>query len=109
LGVALGAAGAHLPQAGDFTRLASTFLLLHAGAALGVASFARLAYFHRSLILFGFVMLLGAGLFSADLVFHDFYSDRLFPLAAPVGGTATLVGWAALLLTFLIESARRRH
>lgn len=52
-------------------------------------------------------MLLGAALFSADLAFHDFYNQRLFPFAAPIGGTSMIVAWAALFLTFLLESTRR--
>lgn len=108
-GVALGAAGAHLPGGGDFTRLGSIFLLLHAAAALGVASFAKLAYFSRTMVLFGFVLVLGAALFSADLANHDFFNARLFPYAAPIGGSAMIVAWLALTLTFLLESTRRRH
>ena len=108
-GVALGAAGAHLPGGGDLTRLGAIYLVLHACAALGVAAFARLAYFHSALIFFGFIMLVGAALFSADLAAHDFLTHRLFPYAAPIGGSAMILAWVALLLAFLLESTRRRH
>src|SRR5579871_4396908 len=86
-GVALGAAGAHLPGGGDFTRLGAIYVVAHAATVMGAAAFARLAYFSRSLLLIGIVMLAGATLFAADLAFHDFYGTRLFPFAAPIGGT----------------------
>ncbi len=108
-GVALGAAAAHLPGGGEFSRLGGIYLALHAAAALGVATFARLAYFHRIILLFGFVLVLGAALFAADLAHHDFLTGPLFPYAAPTGGTAMIVAWIVLALAFLLESTRRHH
>ena len=107
-GVGLGAAGAHLPGGGDLTRLASIYLVAHAAAGLGVASFARLAYHARLMALFGAILLLGAALFAADLASHDFQGVRLFPFAAPIGGTAMIAGWILLALIFLFETPSRR-
>ena len=109
LAVALAAAGAHLMEAGELTRTASVFLLLHAAAGLGIAAHARLAYYEKTLILLGFLLLAGACLFGADLSFHDFFSRRIFPYAAPIGGTTMIAMWAAIALTFAIEAARTRR
>src|SRR5579871_2953937 len=107
-GVALAAAGAHLPQGGEFTRTAAVFLLLHAAAGLGISSHARIAYHAGALILFGILMLAGAALFAADLAFHDFFGRRMFPFAAPIGGTTMIVMWIALAIAFAVETARGR-
>lgn len=105
-GVALGAAAAHLPGGGDFSRLGAIYLTVHASAALAIACFARLAYFHRIILFFGFVLVLGAALFAGDLAHHDFLTGALFPYAAPTGGTAMIVAWVVLALAFLMESMR---
>jgi uncharacterized membrane protein YgdD (TMEM256/DUF423 family) len=109
LAVALAAAGAHLPQGGEFTRTAAVFLLLHAATGLGIASHARIAYHANALILFGFLLLAGAAMFAADLAFHDFFGRRMFPFAAPVGGTTMIAMWAALAIAFAIEAGRVRR
>jgi uncharacterized membrane protein YgdD (TMEM256/DUF423 family) len=109
LAVALAAAGAHLPQGGEFTRTAAVFLLLHAAAGLGIAAHARFADHATALVLFGLLLLAGAALFAADLAFHDFYGSRMFPFAAPIGGTTMIFMWAALAITFAIEAARGRR
>lgn len=109
LAVALAAADAHLPQGGEFTRTAAVFLLLHAAAGLGVSAHARIAYHASALILFGLLMLAGAALFAADLGFHDFFGRRMFPFAAPIGGTTMIAMWAAIAITFAIEVGRTRR
>lgn len=107
LGVALAAAGAHLAQGGDFTRTASLFLVLHAAAGLGISSHARDENAYKILLLFGCLLLAGAALFAADLAFHDFFGRRMFPYAAPIGGTTMIAMWAAIALTFAVEAVRR--
>ena len=39
---------------------------------------------------------LGACLFSADLASRAFLDDRLFPMAAPTGGSLMILSWLAL-------------
>jgi uncharacterized membrane protein YgdD (TMEM256/DUF423 family) len=107
-GVALAAAGAHLPQGGEFTRTAAVFLILHAAVGIGLASHARIAYHPGALALFGFMMLAGAALFAADLAYHDFFNTRLFPFAAPIGGTTMILAWFAVAIAFAVEAGRRR-
>jgi uncharacterized membrane protein YgdD (TMEM256/DUF423 family) len=39
----------------------------------------------------------GALLFSADLAMRHFTGHGLFPMSAPIGGSAMIVGWALLV------------
>jgi uncharacterized membrane protein YgdD (TMEM256/DUF423 family) len=39
---------------------------------------------------------LGGALFSGDIAMRAFVGDRLFPMAAPTGGTLLLGGWLIL-------------
>lgn len=95
-GVALAAAGAHLPDAARLTT-ASLMLLLHAGAVLGAAALAErgVALPAPGLIAAaGFV--LGASLFAGDLVLRVFAGHGLFPRAAPSGGIVLMLSWLLL-------------
>ena len=103
-GVGLAALAAH-QNGGEFGRTAALFLILHAGALMGVSAHARIAP-SPALLVAGFVTAAGAALFSADLARIAFAGERLFPLAAPLGGSTMILGWLALALVFL-ASARR--
>ena len=106
-GVALAAAAAH-EGGGDLARTAALFLILHAAAALGIAAHARIAA-SPALLIVGFLMEAGAALFAADLAARAFSGDRLFPFAAPVGGTAMIASWFALAIVFATLTLRRPH
>jgi uncharacterized membrane protein YgdD (TMEM256/DUF423 family) len=47
------------------------------------------------------VLLLGLALFAGDLVTRDFTDDRLFAMAAPVGGGLMIIGWLGIALSAL--------
>ena len=49
----------------------------------------------------------GAALFAADLATRAFSGDRLFPFAAPIGGTAMIVSWFALAVVFAAMALRK--
>ena len=104
-GVALAAASEHA-AGGDLGRTAALFLLLHAAAALAIGSHARLAP-SRVLLVIGFVMEAGASLFAADLTVRAFTGARLFPFAAPLGGSTIILSWLALAVAFAAASRRR--
>jgi uncharacterized membrane protein YgdD (TMEM256/DUF423 family) len=104
-GVALAAAGVHA-NGGELSERGALFLLLHAGAALAIAAHARIATASaRALVIVGFVMEAGAALFSAELAMHSLTGERIFPFAAPIGGTTMLVGWVALAVVFATARA----
>ena len=110
-GVALAATAAHR-GGGDFGQTAAYFLTLHAAALLGVAALARgfadRPAFARALLVAGGALGLGTILFSADLATRAFSGDRLFPMAAPAGGSLTILGWLALAAILLAGALRRR-
>jgi len=95
-GVVLTAASAHgKPGAGLDS--AGYLLLLHAAAVIATAAAARADLLLRPLAtvtLVGFV--LGAGLFAADVAARAYLGHRLFPMAAPTGGTILIVSWLVL-------------
>jgi uncharacterized membrane protein YgdD (TMEM256/DUF423 family) len=96
-GVALAAATAHL-DGGEFARTASLFLILHAAALIAVSA-------HRAgswPSVAGLALAAGAILFSADLSARAFLGARLFPYAAPIGGSTMIVAWLALALAFAL-------
>ncbi len=92
-GVALSAAAAH--AGGAFTGTVASFLLAHAPALLAIG----LAGPGRVLRIGSFVLLLGLVLFCGDLLARDFLGDRLFPFAAPTGGTLLILGWLIIAVS----------
>jgi uncharacterized membrane protein YgdD (TMEM256/DUF423 family) len=103
-GVALAAAAAHV-GGGELGRTAALFLILHAAATLGIAAHARVAP-SRALVAVGFVMEAGAALFAGDLASRAFAGARLFPFAAPLGGSTMILGWLALAAVFATAARR---
>lgn len=88
-GVALAAAASH---GGDthFLGSASTMCLAHAPVLIGL----YLGYRQfRTATLAAIVLGLGTIVFAGDLVCRHYTGDRLFPFAAPLGGTLMLLGW----------------
>jgi len=98
-GVALAAGAVHL-SGGELAERGALLLILHAVAALAVAAHAR-AGESRMLLAAGFAMEAGATLFAADLACHAFLGFRLFPFAAPIGGTVMIASWLALAGAFV--------
>jgi uncharacterized membrane protein YgdD (TMEM256/DUF423 family) len=110
-GVALAAAATH-SGLGEMGQTAAYFLILHAAALVGLTACARAdaadAAFARALLLAGVGLSLGAILFSADLAHRAFTGSRLFPFAAPAGGSLMILGWLALAAVFVFGAMRRR-
>ena len=105
-GIGLAAAGAH-QAGGELAERGALFLLIHAAAALAIAAFARAGAAFRALVIVGFVMEAGACLFSAELAMRAFTGDRLFPFAAPIGGTTMMGAWVALAVVMFAAAGRR--
>ena len=99
-GVGLSAAAAH--AGGAFTGTAASFLLMHAPVLLAIGLIGR----SRILRIAGFILLIGVTLFSGDLIARDFLGTRLFPLAAPAGGTLLIAGWLAVALSAFVGRNR---
>lgn len=98
-GVILAAASAHQPDASRLAS-ASSMLLFHAAAILGVVALVERGTAHLQIGLtatFGFVI--GASLFAGDLTLRQYVGHGLFPMAAPTGGTLLIVSWIALAVS----------
>src|SRR5271154_4447218 len=95
-GVVLAAAAAHAaPGAGLDS--AAYLLLFHAVAVLGAAGLAlqgALWLPAAVVAMTGFVV--GGALFAGDVSMRAFAGHRLFPMAAPTGGTILILAWLVL-------------
>ncbi|MGJ4998553.1 DUF423 domain-containing protein [Bradyrhizobium sp. HKCCYLS3077] len=97
-GVALAAKAAHDPDASRLAT-ASTILLFHACALLGTVALAERGIVQRRIgMVAALGLVLGAALFSGDLMMRQFAGDRLFPFAAPTGGMLLIGGWLVLAI-----------
>jgi uncharacterized membrane protein YgdD (TMEM256/DUF423 family) len=95
-GVILAAAAAHLPDAARLAS-ASSMLLFHALAVLATVALAERDILHRRIGMaaaWGFVV--AAATFAGDLTLRQYAGHRLFPFAAPTGGTLLIASWLAL-------------
>lgn len=96
LGVALAAASAHGETNANLAT-ASQFLMIHASAGLGLAALARLFRGRwRWLTVAAFGLQAGVTLFALDLSSRVLGWGRLFPYAAPIGGSLTILSWLGL-------------
>lgn len=95
VGVGLLAAGAHMPG-GEWLTTAGSMLLFHAPVLLALRLWPGAP--GRTADAAALLIALGVALFAADLVLRVFLGRGLFPMAAPTGGTATMLGWLALAL-----------
>lgn len=95
-GVALAAGAAHIKDSAALMS-ASQLLMVHAGAGLGLAALAN-RDLGRALWLTvaSFALQAGVILFSLDMVWRVFLDNRLFPYAAPIGGSTIILAWLAL-------------
>lgn len=89
-GVALSAVAAH--GASPNMATAATFLVVHAPVLLVVG----LSWFNTLMRWAAVILFIGVALFAADLVVRGLAGDRLFAMAAPIGGGLTILGWLGI-------------
>ena len=105
-GIMLTAAGAH-SKPGVGLDSAGYLLLIHAVAVVAGSAAMRQGLLLRPLgaiVLWGFVA--GAGLFAADVAARAYLGHRLFPFAAPAGGSLLILAWLVLVAAALAAFAR---
>lgn len=103
VGVALSAVAAH--AGGGNVGTVADFLLAHAPALLAVGLLGG-----GSLLRIGaFVVLAGLMLFSGDLLVRHYLDARLFPMAAPAGGTLMILGWLAVAASAFTRAGFRER
>lgn len=78
-------------------------LLIHAPAFLVLAI---LSAQNRATLIGGWIITLGLMLFIGDLLSRDFAGDRLFPFAAPTGGSLLILGWLVVGLSAFATKTR---
>ncbi|MGH6823005.1 MAG: DUF423 domain-containing protein [Methylocella sp.] len=107
-GIILAAAAAHdVPD--PRLQMAANFLILHAAATLAVCGLA-VAVPQRGVWFLGAagLFLSGSLLFGGDLSARALAGTRLFPMAAPLGGTLLFLGWVSVTLAALIVMRQSR-
>jgi len=87
-------------NASSLLATAAQMLLFHAPLFLGLGLLAQV----RRVFLLPVSMALltlGVCLFCGDLLLRAFAEQRLFPMAAPIGGTLVIAAWLALAISAL--------
>jgi uncharacterized membrane protein YgdD (TMEM256/DUF423 family) len=107
-GVVLAAAAAHAaPGAGLDS--AAYLLLFHAVAVLGAAALVQQGQLWPQAALVAMTgYVLGGVLFAGDVSMRAFAGHRLFPMAAPAGGTILILSWLVLALAAFVIILRGR-
>ena len=96
LAVALGAFGAHgmasrfTPESRGWWETATLYLLVHAVAVFAAGLSGRTGLFSTG----GWIMVLGAAIFSGTLYAMALGAPRWFGAITPIGGLGLLAGWA---------------
>ena len=98
-GIILSATAYH----GDNAILQSAALvcLANGPALIGLAILAKTM---RAALAAGIVTIFGTALFTGDLLVKTYAGTSLFPMAAPIGGTAVILGWLIAALAALLPS-----
>jgi uncharacterized membrane protein YgdD (TMEM256/DUF423 family) len=100
-GVVLAAVGAH-SRPGMGLESASQMLLFHAPAAIAACAAIGQGLLSRPLGLAAVIGLIaGTVLFSGDLALRAYAGTRLFPMAAPTGGTILIGAWVLIAIAAL--------
>lgn len=106
-GVVLGAVAAHRVQDPSLAT-AAQMLLFHAAAAVAVAAHLRPIHHrpvrgHRVWLAAAALMLSGSALFAGDITMRVLVGARLFPMAAPLGGSTMIAGWLGLAVAAIVS------
>ena len=105
-GVAAAAAAAHASADPRLATL-SQMLMIHAAAILALLGLGRGSPAPGVFVWAAGLMTGGILLFASDLAARHFLGDRLFPLAAPVGGSLTIASWLLAAVAAGLAFARR--
>lgn len=106
-GVALAAAASH-GGGHPWLSTAANFLILHGGSALALVAISQTVTTPRIYLASATLMVIGVALFSGDLAHRAFMNDRLFPFAAPLGGTTMIGAWLVAAVAGLLGVFARR-
>lgn len=105
VGVVLAAAAAHRVADPSLTT-AALFLILHGGAAIALSALAGGSPLPQGFLVGASLMLLAVALFSGDVAARVLLGDRLFPFAAPIGGSLLILSWLVAAITGIVGALR---
>ncbi len=105
-GVAEAAYAAH-GSADPLLQTSSHFLLIHAAAIVALTACACISQPRSRPMLFAATLLMvGTLLFCGDLSYRVFTGERLFPMAAPTGGSLQIIGWMAAAVSAILPARK---
>lgn len=104
-GVALSAVAAHR-VADPSLATAAMFLIVHAAAAMALSAVASGAPLPMGFLASASLMILAVALFSGDVAARVLGSGKLFPMAAPLGGSLLILAWVLAGLTGIVSAFR---
>lgn len=104
-GVALAAVAAHR-VADPSLATAAQFLIVHGAAALALSALSSGSPSSVGFLAAGSLMIFAVALFSGDVTLRVFTGARLFPLAAPIGGSLLILAWLAAGITGIAAAIR---
>ncbi|MCX5495263.1 DUF423 domain-containing protein [Kaistia dalseonensis] len=99
IGVALAAAGAHLPDGGRLA-IAGSMAMAQAPALLALGFYWPSN--GRLLGLSAWVIALGLLGFAGALIFHSLSGSAALSFIAPIGGTTMIIGWIGVTVAALV-------
>ena len=107
-GVTLAAAAAHI-ETSPLLATASQLMMIHAAAGAALAAvLLALRTAGRAFAFLIYALQAGVTLFCAGLALSVFSQQRLFSYAAPMGGSITILAWAALAVWTAVRLLRTR-
>lgn len=104
-GVALAAVAAHR-TADPSLATAALFLILHGVGAIALTAIAGGTPWPTVLLGAVSLMLVAVALFSGDVSSRVLLGDKLFPMAAPLGGSLLIGSWLIAAVTALFAAIR---
>jgi uncharacterized membrane protein YgdD (TMEM256/DUF423 family) len=103
-GVMAAAGASHAGESRNLAAIAAIGLA-HGPTMLAIGLAGRGRAFAAAAILLG----LGTALFLGDLGYREWQGSAVFPGAAPLGGGAMILGWAAIVVAGLLHFSRSAH
>ncbi len=104
-GVALAAVAAHR-VAEPSLATAAMFLIVHAAAAVALSAVASGTPLPVGLLASASLMILAVALFSGDVATRVLLEGRLFPMAAPLGGSLLILAWVIAGVSGIVSALR---
>lgn len=104
-GVALAAVAAHR-VADPSLATAAQFLIVHGAAALALAALSSGSPSAVGFLAAGSLMIFAVAVFSGDVTLRVFTGARLFPMAAPIGGSLLILAWLMAAVSGLAAAVR---